>query len=134
MRPWRTRQVGAPSSHSSHQGKEPDRIMKIRVVVADDFPLVREGVVRALNQDPGIEVVAQAENGQEALDVAEQLQPDVMILDLRMPDLGGLAVLDKLRNTQPGIRVIVMTASERASTLLDAIAAGAAGYLSKRST
>ena len=108
--------------------------MKIRVVVADDFPLVREGVVRALNQDPGIEVVAQAENGQEALDVAAQLRPDVMILDLRMPDLGGLAVLDKLRNTQPEIRVIVMTASEQASTLLDAIAAGAAGYLSKRST
>jgi two-component system NarL family response regulator len=108
--------------------------MKIRVVVADDFPLVREGVVRALNQDPGIEVVAQAENGQEALNVAEQLRPDVMILDLRMPDLGGLAVLDKLRNTQPEIRVIVMTASEQASTLLDAIAAGAAGYLSKRST
>jgi DNA-binding NarL/FixJ family response regulator len=108
--------------------------MKIRVVVADDFPLVREGVVRALNQDPGIEVVAQAENGQEALTVAEQLRPDVMILDLRMPDLGGLAVLDKLRNTQPEIRVIVMTASEQASTLLDAIAAGAAGYLSKRST
>jgi two-component system NarL family response regulator len=108
--------------------------MKIRVVVADDFPLVREGVVRALNQDPGIEVVAQAENGQEALDVAGELHPDVMILDLRMPDLGGLAVLDKLRNTQPDIRVIVMTASEQASTLLDAIAAGAAGYLSKRST
>jgi two-component system NarL family response regulator len=108
--------------------------MKIRVVVADDFPLVREGVVRALNQDPGIEVVAQAENGQEALNVAAELKPDVMILDLRMPDLGGLAVLDKLRNTQPEIRVIVMTASEQASTLLDAIAAGAAGYLSKRST
>ncbi len=108
--------------------------MKIRVVVADDFPLVREGVVRALNQDPGIEVVAQAENGHEALTVAADLKPDVMILDLRMPDLGGLAVLDKLRNTQPEIRVIVMTASEQASTLLDAIAAGAAGYLSKRST
>jgi DNA-binding NarL/FixJ family response regulator len=108
--------------------------MKIRVVVADDFPLVREGVVRALNQDPGIEVVAQAENGQEALTVAADLKPDVMILDLRMPDLGGLAVLDKLRNTQPEIRVIVMTASEQASTLLDAIAAGAAGYLSKRTT
>jgi two-component system NarL family response regulator len=108
--------------------------MKIRVVVADDFPLVREGVVRALNQDPGIEVVAQAENGQAALKVAAELRPDVMILDLRMPDLGGLAVLDKLRNTQPEIRVIVMTASEQASTLLDAIAAGAAGYLSKRST
>ena len=108
--------------------------MKIRVVVADDFPLVREGVVRALNSDPGIEVIAQAENGTDALKVAEELRPDVMILDLRMPDLGGLAVLDKLRTSRPEIRIIVMTASEQASTLLDAIAAGAAGYLSKRST
>jgi DNA-binding NarL/FixJ family response regulator len=108
--------------------------MKIRVVVADDFPLVREGVVRALNSDPGIDVIAQAENGNDALALAEDLKPDVMILDLRMPDLGGLAVLDKLRTSRPQIRIIVMTASEQASTLLDAIAAGAAGYLSKRST
>ncbi len=108
--------------------------MKIRVVVADDFPLVREGVARALNCDPAIEVIAQAENGQDALALAEDLNPDVMILDLRMPDLGGLAVLDKLRTSRPEIRIIVMTASEQASTLLDAVAAGAAGYLSKRST
>lgn len=108
--------------------------MKIRVVVADDFPLVREGVVRALDADPGIEVIAQADNGNEALRLAEELRPDIMILDLRMPDLDGLAVLDKLRTTRPDIRIIVMTASEQAGTLLDAIAAGAAGYLSKRST
>jgi two-component system NarL family response regulator len=108
--------------------------MKIRVVVADDFPLVREGVARALNHDRALEVVGQATTGQEAIELAEELRPDVMILDLRMPDLGGLAVLDKLRTSQPQIRVIVMTASEQASTLLDAIAAGAAGYLSKRTT
>ncbi|MFP5362236.1 MAG: response regulator [Thermoleophilia bacterium] len=108
--------------------------MKIRVVVADDFPLVREGVVRALDADPDIEVIAQARNGNEALQLAEELAPDIMILDLRMPDLGGLAVLDKLRTTRPEIRIIVMTASEQAGTLLDAVAAGAAGYLSKRST
>ena len=108
--------------------------MKIRVVIADDFPLVRDGVVRALNADPGIEVVGQAGNGNDALRLATELEPDVMILDLRMPDLGGLAVLDKLRTAHPGIRTIVMTANEQASSLLDAIAAGAAGYLSKRST
>jgi DNA-binding NarL/FixJ family response regulator len=108
--------------------------VKIRVVVADDFPLVREGVVRALNADPAIEVVAQADNGHDALRLAEELEPDVMILDLRMPDLGGLSVLDKLRTIGSNIRVIVMTASEQPATMLDAIAAGAAGYLSKRST
>jgi DNA-binding NarL/FixJ family response regulator len=108
--------------------------MKIRVVVADDFPLVRDGVARALDADPGIEVIAQAANGLEALELADKLRPDVLILDLRMPDLGGLAVLDKLRTAAPEIRILVMTASEQAGTMLDAIAAGAAGYLSKRST
>ena len=108
--------------------------MKIRVVVVDDFPLVRDGIARALDADPAIEVVAQAGTGREALELATQLEPDIMILDLRMPDLGGLAVLDKLRTSQPSIRVVVMTASEQAGALLDAIAAGAAGYLSKRST
>jgi DNA-binding NarL/FixJ family response regulator len=108
--------------------------MKIRVVVADDFPLVRDGVARALDADPSIEVIAQAANGLEALELAQTLLPDVLILDLRMPDLGGLAVLDKLRTSLPQIRILVMTASEQAGTMLDAIAAGAAGYLSKRST
>jgi DNA-binding NarL/FixJ family response regulator len=108
--------------------------MKIRVVVADDFPLVREGIARALNADPGIEVVAQATDGREALELAEQLDPDVMVLDLRMPDLGGLQVLSTLRGAGSEIRVIVMTASEQAGSVLDAVAAGAAGYLSKRST
>jgi DNA-binding NarL/FixJ family response regulator len=108
--------------------------MKIRVVVADDFPLVREAIARALEADPAIEVVAQATDGREALELAEQLEPDVMVLDLRMPDLGGLKVLDKLRDAGSDIRVIVMTASEQAGSVLDAVAAGAAGYLSKRSS
>jgi DNA-binding NarL/FixJ family response regulator len=106
--------------------------VRIRVLIADDFPLVREGIATALGQDPAIEVVALASTGREALELAEQLEPDVLILDLRMPDMGGLEVLDKLRESRPGIRVLVITASEQANALLDAIAAGAAGYLSKR--
>ena len=103
-------------------------------MVADDFPLVRDGIVRALDADIGIEVIGQAAGGREALQLAETLRPDVLILDLRMPDVGGMAVLDKLRMSMPNIRVLVMTASEQAGTMLDAIAAGAAGYLSKRSS
>jgi DNA-binding NarL/FixJ family response regulator len=106
--------------------------MRIRVLVADDFPLVCEGIAQALSQDAAIEVLALASTGREALELAEQLEPDVLILDLRMPDIGGLEVLDKLRASRPNIRVLVITASEQANTLLDAIAAGAAGYLSKR--
>lgn len=108
--------------------------MNIRVVVADDFPLVRDGVVRALEQDPAIEVVGQAADGREALELAGRLSPDVIILDLRMPGLGGLAVLERLRASHPAIRIIVMTASEQPGMLRDAVAAGAAGYLSKRTT
>lgn len=108
--------------------------MNIRVVVADDFPLVREGLVRALERDPGIEVVGQADNGREALELAHEHAPDVMVLDLRMPEMGGIAVLERIREELPAIRVLIMTASEKAESLLDAVSAGAAGYLSKRAT
>lgn len=108
--------------------------MNIRVVVADDFPLVREGLVRALERDPGIEVVGQADNGREALELAHVHAPDVMVLDLRMPEMGGIAVLERIREELPAIRVLIMTASEKAESLLDAVSAGAAGYLSKRAT
>jgi DNA-binding NarL/FixJ family response regulator len=108
--------------------------MKIRVLVAEDHPLVREGVIRALERDPGIEVVGEADNGITAMELGRQLKPDVMVLDLRMPGLGGAVVLERLRAELPEIRALVMTANESPESLLDAVAAGAAGYLSKRTT
>lgn len=108
--------------------------MHIRVLVADDHPLVLEAVVSLLMTDPALDVVAQATTGREAIDLAEKLRPDVMILDLSLPDIGGLEVLETLRTSQPQIRIVVLTASEQASAVLDAIAAGAAGYLSKRTS
>jgi DNA-binding NarL/FixJ family response regulator len=108
--------------------------IKIRVIAADDFPLVREGIVRALNRDPAINVVGEANNGQEALELVAALRPDVLILDLIMPGLDGLGVLDALTASHPEVRVLLMTASEQAAPLLGAFAAGAAGYLSKRAT
>ncbi|MDX6723303.1 MAG: hypothetical protein QOD73_1707 [Solirubrobacteraceae bacterium] len=108
--------------------------MKIRVLVAEDHPLVREGVIRALERDPGIEIVGETDNGLTAMELATKLRPDVMVLDLRMPGLGGSAVLERLRAELPEVRALVMTANESPEGLLDAIAAGAAGYLSKRTT
>jgi len=108
--------------------------MKIRVLVADDHPLVREGIIRALVRDPGIDVVGAAGDGTVAMDLAHELEPDVLVLDLRMPGLGGAAVLEHLRTRLPDIRVLVMTANESPEGLLDAIAAGAAGYLTKDTT
>jgi two-component system NarL family response regulator len=105
--------------------------MNIRVLVADDHPLARAGMVRALARDPGIEIVGEAEDGQTALDMARALEPDVLVLDLRMPGLGGTVVLERLRGELPDVRALVVTASESPEAVLDSVAAGAAGYLSK---
>jgi DNA-binding NarL/FixJ family response regulator len=108
--------------------------MHIRVLLVDDFPLVRHGIGAALESDPAIEVVGHAENGREGIERALELRPDVVVLDMRMPDTGGVQVLEQLRARLPEARVLVVTASERSETLLEAIAAGAAGYLTKRSS
>jgi DNA-binding NarL/FixJ family response regulator len=108
--------------------------MKIRVVVADDFPLVRDAIANAIDRDPGIDVVGRAADGAEALAMVAELQPDVLVLDLHMPGCGGIGVLEQLREARAGTRVLVMTASESPESLIDAVNAGAQGYLTKRST
>ena len=108
--------------------------MNIRLLLIDDFPLIREGFAVALESDPGLTIVGQADNGEEGLRLARELQPDVVVLDLSMPGMGGMTVLEKLRSEAPEAKVLVVTATEKAQPLLDAVAAGAAGYLTKRST
>ncbi|MEA2256617.1 MAG: hypothetical protein QOG35_2662, partial [Solirubrobacteraceae bacterium] len=105
--------------------------MHIRVLVADDFPLVRDGVAQALDRDPGIEVVGRAACGEEALQLARELSPDVIVLDMHMPDIGGIAVLQRLRAEMPAVRALALTASESPESLLGAISSGAQGYLTK---
>ena len=109
-------------------------MMKIRVLLVEDFPLVREGVAAALRHDPAIEVVGEAGDGREGLLLAQQLRPDVVVLDLHMPEIGGMMLLERLQTEMPEVRTIIMTASEKGDPLLDAVAAGASGYLTKRST
>ena len=102
------------------------------MLIVDDFPLIREGFAAALSGDPAIEVIGQADNGADALLMARELKPDVMLLDLSMPDPSGMMVLERLRHEAPTVRALVVSASERAETVLEALGAGAAGYLSKR--
>src|SRR3954462_4406727 len=118
----------------SRRGRSWGGRMNIRILLIDDFPLIREGFAAALEADPGLTIVGQAENGDEGLRLARELQPDVVILDLRMPAMGGMTVLERLRRETPDTKVLVVTATEKAQPLLDAVAAGASGYLTKRCT
>src|SRR3954463_11441889 len=108
--------------------------MNIRILLIDDFPLIREGFAAALEADPGLTIVGQADNGEEGLRLARELQPDVVILDLRLAEAGGRAGRDRLRSDPRESKVLGPTATEQAQPLLDAVAAGAAVYLTKRST
>src|SRR2546430_747244 len=108
--------------------------MKIRILLIDGLPLIREGFAAALESDPGLSIVGQADNGEDGLRMARELQPDVVILDLRMPQMGGMTVLERLRPEAPDAKVLVVTATEKAQPLLEAVSAGASGYLTKRCT
>src|SRR3954452_24468404 len=103
-----------------------------RVLVADDFPLVREALAAALNRHPQIEVVGMAGDGVEAVDLAMAHQPDVVVLDLKMPRMSGLVALTRLTAELPRTRVLLLTACEEPETVIDAVSAGAAGFVTKR--
>lgn len=103
----------------------------IRVLVADDHPVVRDGLVAILSTQPDFEVVGEAGNGLEAVTQAAALKPDVILLDLEMPELDGVGALRRLREADPGTRVIVFTAFDTDERILTAVQAGAQGYLLK---
>jgi DNA-binding NarL/FixJ family response regulator len=103
----------------------------IRVIVVDDHPIVRSGIVGLLEAEPGIEVVAQADSGEQALELVAELQPDVVLLDLRMPGIGGVETARRIAQEHEGIRVLIFTTYEDDDQILAAIEAGASGYLVK---
>jgi NarL family two-component system response regulator LiaR len=103
----------------------------IRVLVVDDHAVVREGLRAFLDLQDGIEVVGEGADGQEAVEQATRLRPDVILMDLVMPQLGGLPAMRALRTSLPGARVIVLTSFLDDEMLLPALRSGAAGYLLK---
>jgi two-component system, NarL family, nitrate/nitrite response regulator NarL len=111
--------------------QEKDSLNKIRVVIADDHPLIRSGIRTELSRYPEFEVVGEALDGDEALRLAQELRPNVLILDINMPGMRALKVLQELKREADACRVLVLTAYGDTATILGIIKAGADGYLLK---
>jgi DNA-binding NarL/FixJ family response regulator len=103
----------------------------IRLLLVDDHPVVRDGLRGVFADDPEFEVVGEAGNGAEAIARVERLGADVVLMDLRMPEMGGVEAIRRLRQTAPAVRVLVLTTYDTDSDVLPAIEAGATGYLLK---
>ncbi len=105
----------------------------IRVLVADDHAIVRKGIRALLATEPDIEVVGEAENGREAVTEAERLRPDVILMDLVMPEVDGIEAIRRITARQPEARILVLTSFAADDKVFPAIKAGALGYLLKDS-
>ncbi|MEK7786780.1 MAG: response regulator transcription factor, partial [Chloroflexota bacterium] len=103
----------------------------IRVLLADDHPLFRDGVTHSLDGEPDITLVGQAASGEEALRLARDLLPDVVLLDITMPGKGGLVAAAEISAASPATKIVMLTVSEHEDDLLAAIKAGARGYVLK---
>ena len=103
----------------------------IRILVADDHPVVRDGLVAMLSTQPDFLVIGEAATGMEAVDRVEELTPDVLLLDLEMPVMDGVEALQMIHELDPSVKAIVITAFDTDERILSAIKAGAKGYLLK---
>jgi two-component system NarL family response regulator len=104
---------------------------KIRVILADDHPVVRDGLVAIVNQQPDMQVVAEASDGEEAMALYEQHLPDVMVLDLRMPKRDGVSVVQNVMERHPKARLLIMTTFDGDEDIFRSLSQGAKGYLLK---
>jgi len=102
----------------------------VRILIADDHALFRDGL-KSLLKVEGHEVLGEAKNGAEAIELARQLKPDIVLMDVAMPEMDGITATRTLRAEMPDVKVIILTASEDDSKLFDAIKSGAQGYLLK---
>jgi DNA-binding NarL/FixJ family response regulator len=106
--------------------------MSIRILIADDHGVMRAGLRALLQDEPTVEVVAEASSGEEALRLAGEMSPDIALIDIGMPGMDGIETTRRLKKFSPQIQVLVLTAYEEESLLREAIRSGASGYLIKR--
>jgi DNA-binding NarL/FixJ family response regulator len=107
--------------------------MTINVLLADDHTIVRDGLRALLEANPDIKVIGDAANGKEAVDQVEKLDPDIVVMDISMPDMNGIVATRRIMESKPGIRVIILSMLGTADNVFHALQAGAKGYLLKES-
>ena len=103
----------------------------VKVLIVDDHAVVRDGLITMLGREKDFTVVGEAQNGLEAVEKAQELEPDVILMDLRMPELDGVEAMHRIRSQNPEVRFIVLTTYDTDEYIFDAIEAGAKGYLLK---
>jgi NarL family two-component system response regulator LiaR len=106
----------------------------IRVIIADDHAIVREGLIHLISNRPDIKIVGEAEDGAQAVQLARTLQPDVILLDLIMPNMDGIAAINAIKREDPDARILILTSFAEEEKVFAAIRAGALGYLLKDSS
>ena len=103
----------------------------IRILIADDHALFRRGLEMVLKEEPGIELVGQASDGAEAVRMAREALPDVVLMDIRMPKLTGIEAARQVKEVAPSAKIVMLTISDEKEDIVEAIRAGASGYLLK---
>ncbi|MCB9098523.1 MAG: response regulator transcription factor [Anaerolineales bacterium] len=104
---------------------------KIRILIADDHAVVRKGLIMVLRLEPDFEIVGEAENGLRALELAHQLQPDLVLLDLMMPEMDGRAATEALQTQLPATKILILTGMEIDEGIIDILTSGVSGYVPK---
>ena len=113
------------------EGETSTRTGSARLLIADDHDLVRDGYQRMLDREPDLEVVGEASNGREAVELCRKLRPDLVLMDVRMPEMDGLEATRKIKDELPTTSVLVVTTYDNSDYLFEAVKAGAAGYVLK---
>lgn len=106
---------------------------KLRIILAEDHHTVREGIKLLVNAQPNMEVIAEADNGEDAIKLSQRLEPDVLVMDITMPELNGLKATKKLKKLCPELKILTLTRHTDSSYLQQLIKAGATGYVLKQS-
>lgn len=106
--------------------------MSTQILIADDHGVLRAGLSALLNAEPDMVVIGEADNGSEALQKVVQLRPDIVLMDLSMPDIGGIEATRRIKELLPAVQVLVLTVHEDKQLLQESIRAGASGYILKR--